>query len=269
MHMCALLWCFLLCFTRCVPVGQAALPARGGESAALARLQHYLWGSDAARTYFDTRNGMLGPDFSTKFSPWLAAGCASWGTYPHALARSYAFSAMWPHKWRLQQLSGRSRPMQQAFGRSGLVCHTGAVHFCPGVWLALLFCTLASGPCSADIHSDFHRCKSVNRVAAICRCLSARVIAKELKRYEAERADGGKKSTYWIVFELLWRDYFRSACGKAQGHACVLCCQGDKMDTASWHSKDMHAHCHAITLCTGTVQIRGSLSCMRGAEARQ
>ena len=56
---------------------QAALPARGGETAALARLQHYLWGSDAARTYFDTRNGMLGPDFSTKFSPWLAAGCAS------------------------------------------------------------------------------------------------------------------------------------------------------------------------------------------------
>ena len=55
---------------------QAALQARGGESAALARLQHYLWGSDAARTYFDTRNGMLGADFSTKFSPWLAAGCA-------------------------------------------------------------------------------------------------------------------------------------------------------------------------------------------------
>jgi len=56
---------------------QAALPARGGETAALARLQHYLWGTDAARTYFDTRNGMLGPDFSTKFSPWLAAGCLS------------------------------------------------------------------------------------------------------------------------------------------------------------------------------------------------
>ena len=67
------------CFMYCVQLGvQAALPARGGESAALARLQHYLWGSDAARTYFDTRNGMLGPDFSTKFSPWLAAGCASW-----------------------------------------------------------------------------------------------------------------------------------------------------------------------------------------------
>lgn len=28
-------------------------------------------------TYFDTRNGMLGPDYSTKFSPWLAAGCLS------------------------------------------------------------------------------------------------------------------------------------------------------------------------------------------------
>ena len=29
----------------------------GGETAGLARLQHYLWGSDAVATYFDTRNG--------------------------------------------------------------------------------------------------------------------------------------------------------------------------------------------------------------------
>ena len=35
------------------------------------------------------------------------------------------------------------------------------------------------------------------------------MIAKELERYAAERAGGGNKSTYWIVFELLWRDYFR------------------------------------------------------------
>jgi deoxyribodipyrimidine photo-lyase len=56
---------------------RAALPFRGGETQALARLQHYLFGSDALATYFGTRNGMLGADYSTKLSPWLAAGCVS------------------------------------------------------------------------------------------------------------------------------------------------------------------------------------------------
>lgn len=50
---------------------------KGGEPAALARLQHYLWGSDAIASYFDTRNGMIKADDSTKFSPWLALGCIS------------------------------------------------------------------------------------------------------------------------------------------------------------------------------------------------
>ncbi len=49
----------------------------GGEDVALARLQHYLWDTDAVATYFDTRNGMLLADQSTKFSPWLALGCLS------------------------------------------------------------------------------------------------------------------------------------------------------------------------------------------------
>jgi deoxyribodipyrimidine photo-lyase len=56
---------------------QSVLPFRGGESQALARLQHYLFDSDALSSYFDTRNGMLGADYSTKLSPWLAAGCVS------------------------------------------------------------------------------------------------------------------------------------------------------------------------------------------------
>jgi hypothetical protein len=30
---------------------------------------------DKVRVYKDTRNGMLGADYSTKFSPWLAHGC--------------------------------------------------------------------------------------------------------------------------------------------------------------------------------------------------
>ena len=49
----------------------------GGETAALSRVQHYLWKSHAIKTYKKTRNGMLKPDDSAKLSPWLALGCLS------------------------------------------------------------------------------------------------------------------------------------------------------------------------------------------------
>jgi len=83
---------------------------RGGETAALARVQNYIWEKDCLKEYFDTRNGMIGADYSTKFSPWLALGC-----------------------------------------------------------------------------------------------LSPRYVAAECQRYEKERV--ANKSTYWVVFELLWRDF--------------------------------------------------------------
>lgn len=38
-------------------------------------------------------------------------------------------------------------------------------------------------------------------------CLSPRTVYAEVKRYEEERVRN--ESTYWLVFELLWRDYFR------------------------------------------------------------
>ena len=91
---------------------RAAIQHEGGETAGLARLHHYLWGSDAAATYKETRNELIGPDFSTKFSAWLAMGC-----------------------------------------------------------------------------------------------LSPKLIYQSLKRYEREVVKN--KSTYWIFFELLWRDFFR------------------------------------------------------------
>ena len=47
---------------------------KGGETAALARVKDYIWDKDLLRKYFDTRNGMIGADYSTKFSPWLAHG---------------------------------------------------------------------------------------------------------------------------------------------------------------------------------------------------
>lgn len=37
-------------------------------------------------------------------------------------------------------------------------------------------------------------------------CLSSRMIYHEIQRYEEERIKN--ESTYWLVFELLWRDYF-------------------------------------------------------------
>ncbi len=94
------------------PDPRAVLPFKGGETEGLARLRHYLWETDAVARYKETRNGLIGPNYSSKFSPWLAAGC-----------------------------------------------------------------------------------------------LSPKFIYHELKRYEHERVSN--ESTYWLFFELLWRDFFR------------------------------------------------------------
>ena len=93
------------------PDPRGVMPFKGGETAALARVKDYIWTKDRLKIYFDTRNGMLGPNYSTKFSPWLAHGC-----------------------------------------------------------------------------------------------LSPRYVAKECKRYETETGIANK-STYWVVFELVWRDF--------------------------------------------------------------
>lgn len=98
---------------------RAALTIKGGETEGLKRLKYYLWESDLIKEYKETRNGLLGGDYSSKFSPWLAQGC-----------------------------------------------------------------------------------------------LSPKMIYHELKRYEAER--GANESTYWLFFELLWRDFFRFM-GKKHG----------------------------------------------------
>lgn len=95
-----------------IPDSRAALSFVGGETAGLERLRYYLWETDNIKDYKETRNGLIGGDYSSKFSPWLAQGC-----------------------------------------------------------------------------------------------LSPKMIYHELKRYEAER--GANKSTYWLFFELLWRDFFR------------------------------------------------------------
>jgi deoxyribodipyrimidine photo-lyase len=89
-----------------------ALDFKGGESQGIRRLNYYFSQTRLISTYKQTRDGLIGGDYSTKFSPWLALGC-----------------------------------------------------------------------------------------------LSPRELYYELKKYEAD--SGANESTYWLEFELLWRDYFR------------------------------------------------------------
>jgi len=94
------------------PDDRAVLSFEGGEAAARRRLDEYIWEGDHLREYKETRNGLLGANYSAKLSPWLAAGC-----------------------------------------------------------------------------------------------LSPRTIYREVERYECERV--ANEDTYWLVFELLWRDFFQ------------------------------------------------------------
>ncbi|XP_040208720.1 cryptochrome DASH [Rana temporaria] len=91
---------------------RTAFPCSGGESQALQRLDYYFWDTNLVASYKDTRNGLIGMDYSTKFAPWLAFGC-----------------------------------------------------------------------------------------------ISPRYIFEQIGKYEKERT--ANQSTYWVIFELLWRDYFR------------------------------------------------------------
>jgi len=49
----------------------------GGEEEAYKRLHNYFYETRAIDTYKKTRNGFIGADYSTKFSPWLSFGCIS------------------------------------------------------------------------------------------------------------------------------------------------------------------------------------------------
>ncbi len=113
---------------------------KGGETEAVKQLQYYLWETDLISNYKETRNDLLGRDFSSKFSPWLAQGC-----------------------------------------------------------------------------------------------LSPKLIYAELRRYEEERTKN--KSTYWLFFELMWRDFFRLT-GKKYGND-IFKIGGIKKEKPSTTNEDM------------------------------
>jgi len=55
----------------------SAFPFKGGETEALKRLKNYFFETKKLGFYKKTRNGLIGTDFSSKFSPWLANGSIS------------------------------------------------------------------------------------------------------------------------------------------------------------------------------------------------
>ena len=59
------------------PDERAVIQFTGGETAALERLHHYFWEADELKNYKFKRNGLLGANYSSKFSPWLAVGALS------------------------------------------------------------------------------------------------------------------------------------------------------------------------------------------------
>lgn len=54
-----------------------AFPFKGGELEALKRLEDYFFTTKKLGFYKKTRNGLVGVDYSSKFSPWLANGSIS------------------------------------------------------------------------------------------------------------------------------------------------------------------------------------------------
>ena len=56
---------------------RAAILFKGGENEAIKRLNHYFFETKSISKYKETRNGLIGADYSSKFSAWLALGCIS------------------------------------------------------------------------------------------------------------------------------------------------------------------------------------------------
>ncbi len=56
---------------------RSAFPFQGGELQALERVDEYFWETEKLAYYKKTRNGLVGKDYSSKLSAWLANGSIS------------------------------------------------------------------------------------------------------------------------------------------------------------------------------------------------
>ena len=60
-----------------LPLSSISFELRGGENPALNRLKYYFNDSNLIAKYKETRNRMIGTDYSSRLSPWLALGNVS------------------------------------------------------------------------------------------------------------------------------------------------------------------------------------------------
>lgn len=66
---------------------RSAFPFRGGETEGLKRLESYFLETHNLSRYKETRNGLIGDDYSSKFSAWLADGSLSAVTVYHKIKK--------------------------------------------------------------------------------------------------------------------------------------------------------------------------------------
>lgn len=64
-------------FTELPIDSRADFTFKGGALEAFKRMEYYFWETEKVSAYKETRNGLLGPDYATRFSPWLANGSIS------------------------------------------------------------------------------------------------------------------------------------------------------------------------------------------------
>ena len=85
----------------------AIIEMKGGENAAINRMNEYFFNSDGLKMYKATRNGLIGKEYSSKLSMWLANGCISarnlyWkvkeyeeNSRPNESTKAFAFELLW------------------------------------------------------------------------------------------------------------------------------------------------------------------------------
>jgi deoxyribodipyrimidine photo-lyase len=56
---------------------RAVLDFLGGAKEAKKWMHQWIWERDCLKDYKETRNGLVGADYSSKLSPWLSTGCIS------------------------------------------------------------------------------------------------------------------------------------------------------------------------------------------------
>lgn len=171
---------------------------RGGETAALARLQHYGWGSGQLSTYKDTRNGLLGEGYRWVRDAVCVRACMRVEVWVKVAGMHMQCGVLClPCRTHLRHAHAEVLRRPGAVVPSRLLVGDGGW---PRCCIHSLNCVFACAPSS---------CSTKLSPWLALGCVSARTIAAEVRAYEAGSPGGANESTHWVLFELLWRDFFK------------------------------------------------------------